>query len=131
MSEPLYWFQRLTKTALRALHILGICGVGGGVLFNLESSVFQDYWLMTIATGSILMGWEVLRSPVWLAQLKGVLTLVKLGLLALFLPFPEYQGELFIAILLLSVLVTHGPSGLRHFSIVHMRKISSKGEIKG
>ncbi|GLS83599.1 hypothetical protein GCM10007894_15760 [Paraferrimonas haliotis] len=110
---------------------MAICGVGGGILFHLEPSLWRGYWIAAMATGSILMLWEVVRSKLWLVQLKGVLTLVKLLMLVCFIPFPEYKPEIFAAIVLLSVVVTHGPSGLRHFSVVHGKTISSKGEIKG
>lgn len=131
MSEKSFWVQRLSKTALRALHILGIVGVGGGILLSVEKSLWLSYWYLAMGTGSILMLWEVLRDWRWLIQLKGVLTLVKLGLICLFVPLVDYKPELFTLVLFLSVIVSHGPSGLRHYSIVHRRKIDSKKEIKG
>lgn len=36
ISEKRFWFQRLSKTSLRALHILGIVGVGGGILLDVN-----------------------------------------------------------------------------------------------
>ncbi|MBT1444270.1 hypothetical protein KJI95_06990 [Shewanella sp. JM162201] len=131
LSEPSFWFQRLSKTTLRALHLLGICGVGGGVLLGVAKGEWQHYWLLAMLSGSMLMGWEIWRDWRWLIQLKGVLTLVKLALLALFIPLPEYKAALFISILLLSVLVSHGPAGLRHYSIWHRRQLHSRKEIKG
>lgn len=131
LSEKQFWFQRLSKTSLRALHILGIAGSGGGILLGVEKSLWLNYWYLAMATGSILMLWEIVRDWRWLIQLKGVLTLAKLGLLCLFVPLAEYKPELFVLVLVLSVIVSHGPSGLRHYSIVHRRQIDSKREIKG
>ncbi len=131
LSEKQFWFQRLSKTSLRALHILGIAGSGGGILLGVEKSLWLNYWYLAMATGSILMMWEIVRDWRWLIQLKGVLTLAKLGLLCLFVPLAEYKPELFVLVLVLSVIVSHGPSGLRHYSIVHRRQIDSKREIKG
>jgi len=77
------------------------------------------------------MAWEVVRDWRWLIQLKGVLTIVKIGLLALFIPLANYKPELLITIVLLSVVVSHGPAGLRHFSVIHGKRIDGKKEIKG
>ncbi|MCH1929702.1 hypothetical protein L9G16_05860 [Shewanella sp. A25] len=131
VSETRFWIQRLSKTSLRALHILGICGAGGGILLAAEKSLWLNYWYLAMATGSILMLWEVVRDWRWLIQLKGVLTLMKIGLICLFVPMADYKPELFILVLLLSVIVSHGPSGLRHFSILHGKQIDTKREIKG
>ena len=81
ISEKRFWVQRLSKTALRALHILGIAGAGGGILLNIDKSLWLNYWYLAMSTGSILMLWEIMRDWRWLIQLKGVLTLGKLGLL--------------------------------------------------
>lgn len=131
ISEKRFWFQRLSKTSLRALHILGIVGVGGGILLDVNKGQWLSYWYLAMTTGSILMLWEIVRDWRWLIQLKGLLTLVKIGLLALFVPLAHYKPELLIVILFLSVIVSHGPAGLRHYSIVHRRQIDSKKEIKG
>lgn len=131
ISEKQFWVQRLGKTSLRALHILGIAGSGGGILLNVPQSQWLNYWILAMTTGSALMLWEIVRDWRWLIQLKGVLTLIKVLLLALFVPLPEYKSALFIIILLLSVVVSHGPSGLRHYSIVHRCRLESKKEIKG
>jgi len=84
-----------------------------------------------MTTGMILMLWEILRDWRWLIQLKGVLTLVKLGLLMLFIPFAHLKPEILITVILLSVLISHGPAGLRHFSVLHGRRLDAKKEIKG
>ncbi|ESE41800.1 hypothetical protein [Shewanella decolorationis] len=131
ISEKRFWMQRLTKTSFRALHILGIVGAGGGILLSVEKSLWLNYWYLAMISGSILMLWEIIRDWRWLIQLKGVLTLGKLGLLCLFVPLASYKPELFILVLFLSVIVSHGPSGLRHYSIVHRKQIDTKKEIKG
>ncbi|MEI8613440.1 hypothetical protein P4S54_06935 [Shewanella sp. PP-He15 brown] len=131
ISEKRFWIQRLSKTSLRALHILGIVGVGGGILLSVDKTQWLNYWYLAMTTGSILMLWEIVRDWRWLIQLKGLLTLVKVGLLGLFVPLANFKPELLIVILFLSVIVSHGPAGLRHYSIVHRRQIDSKKEIKG
>ncbi len=131
ISEKQFWLQRLSKTTLRALHILGVVGAGGGIILGVESETWLYYWILAMGSGVLLMAWEIIRDWRWIIQLKGVLTLVKLGLLLLFIPLASYKHELVIIIVLLSVIVSHGPAGLRHYSIVHRRRIDGKKEIKG
>lgn len=131
LSEAQFWSQRLAKTALRAFHILGIVGAGGGILLQVPQEHWLNYWILAMVTGSILMLWELIRDWRWIIQLKGVLTLAKVGLLCLFIPLSQYKPSIFVTVLLLSVIVSHGPAGLRHYSVVHRRRIDSKKEIKG
>ncbi|MBW8182964.1 hypothetical protein [Shewanella nanhaiensis] len=131
LSEKQFWLQRLSKTSLRALHILGVTGAGGGILLGVPQEKWIYYWCIAMTTGLLMMIWEVVRDWRWLIQLKGVLTLVKLGLLLLFIPLGQYKPELVITILLLSVVVSHGPAGLRHFSVIHGRRIDGRKEVKG
>ncbi|MCE9679362.1 hypothetical protein LZP69_09260 [Shewanella sp. AS1] len=131
ISEKQFWLQRLSKTSLRALHILGVVGAGGGVILDTFNETWNHYWMLAMITGALLMLWEIIRDWRWLIQLKGVLTLAKLLLLLLFIPLAQYQHELVIVIILLSVIVSHGPAGLRHYSIIHRRRIDGKKEIKG
>ncbi|MBO1271220.1 hypothetical protein J3L11_06090 [Shewanella sp. 4t3-1-2LB] len=130
-SERFFQIKRITKTTLRGLHVLGIAGAGGGILLQIPDAQWLNYWIMTMITGCLLMLWEVVRDWRWLIQLKGVLTLLKIAILMCFTIVPEYKVELVTIIILLSVLVTHGPSSLRHYSIIHRRQIHSKEEIKG
>jgi hypothetical protein len=131
VSSLRFWIERISKTSLRALHIIGVVGSGGGMIFNLELSLWFNYWLIAITSGVLLMSWEIIRDWRWLIQLKGVLTLLKVILLGLFIQLSECKSELVIFIILLSVIVSHGPAGLRHYSIVHRKVIQSKKEIKG
>ncbi|PKG56520.1 hypothetical protein CXF83_05075 [Shewanella sp. Choline-02u-19] len=131
LSEKQFLVQRFSKTTLRAIHILGVTGAGGGILMHVPQDQWLVYWIMAMSTGAAMMLWEVVRDWRWLIQLKGVLTVVKLGLLCLFIPFATYKPELLITVVLLSVIVSHGPASLRHFSIVHGRRIDGKKEVKG
>ncbi|MEH6464264.1 MAG: hypothetical protein V7771_10175 [Shewanella psychromarinicola] len=131
VSSLRFWIERISKTSLRALHIIGVVGSGGGMIFNLELSLWFNYWLIAITSGVLLVSWEIIRDWRWLIQLKGVLTLLKVILLGLFIQLSECKSELVIFIILLSVIVSHGPAGLRHYSILHRKVIQSKKEIKG
>lgn len=126
LSETRFWIQRLSKTAIRALHILGIAGSAGGILYGVERELWLHWWVMAMVTGLIMVALEIRQSKLWLIQLKGVLTFVKLGLIGCFFWLPQYKPELFISVLLMSVVIAHGPAGLRHYSLWHRRRIDDK-----
>ncbi|MGF1723961.1 hypothetical protein [Photobacterium nomapromontoriensis] len=126
LSETRFWIQRLSKTAIRALHILGIAGSAGGILYGIERELWLHWWIMAMVTGLIMVGLEIRQSKLWLIQLKGVLTFVKLGLIGCFFWLPQYKPALFITVLLMSVVIAHGPAGLRHYSLWHRRRIDDK-----
>ena len=131
LTEKQFWIQRLSKSTLRALHVLGIVGASGGFYYGVEKSLWLPWWIMAMSTGLILMTWEFVRSPLWLVQMKGVLTLTKVLLVALCYPFPEYKVTLFSIVAIMSVITSHGPAGLRHYSIWHRRRIDGPKEVKG
>ena len=126
ISETRFWIQRLSKTGVRALHILGIAGSAGGILYGVERELWLNWWILAMVTGVTMMALEISRSTLWLIQLKGVLTIVKLGLLSSFFIIPQHKPALFITVLLMSVVIAHGPAGLRHYSIWHRRRIDEK-----
>ncbi|SHI23011.1 hypothetical protein [Ferrimonas marina] len=130
VTDAQFFRLRMGKTALRALHVLGVAGASAGFLFGLDIELWRSWWILGMATGVALTGWEVWRSPLYLVQLKGVFTMVKVLLLALCYPFPQFSPMLFAAIMLLSVFIAHGPSQFRHYSIWH-RRILRGQEIKG
>ncbi|MGF1687442.1 hypothetical protein L4C36_12205 [Photobacterium japonica] len=126
MSETHFWIQRLSKTAIRALHILGIAGSAGGILYGVDKSLWLHWWIMAMVTGVIMTVLEIRQSRLWLIQLKGVLTYVKLALIGSFYFLPAHKPALFITVLLMSVIIAHGPAGLRHYSVWHRRRIDDK-----
>jgi hypothetical protein len=131
VSDRRFWIERISKTTLRAVHIIGVVGSGGGIMFDLDLSLWVNYWLAALCSGVLMMSWEIIRDWRWLIQLKGILTILKVVLLGSFIQISECKSELIIFIILLSVIVSHGPAGLRHYSIVHRKVIQSKKEIKG
>lgn len=123
LSETRFWIQRLSKTSIRALHILGVAISSGGFIYHLDKALWLNWWLLAMFSGVLMMVQEIYRSKLWLIQLKGVLTFIKLGLLASIALLPQQQPNIYITVLLLSVFIAHGPAGLRHYSIWHRRVI--------
>ncbi len=130
ISDRQFFLLRLGKTTLRALHVLGIVGAASGFFHPTVQTHWQPWWILAMSSGLLLMLWEIWRSPLWLVQLKGLGSALKIGLLALCYPYPHYGAALFGLIAVWSVYLAHGPSQFRHYSVWHRRVLRGK-EIKG
>ena len=108
--------QRPANLALRALHLVGITGIAGGFLFELPRELWQVYWYLALASGIGLSLLYLASTFQWLFQLKGGVVVLKLVLLAVAVREPQWQGPLFIAIILLSALMAHAPGAVRGYN---------------
>lgn len=123
--------KRWLKISLRTLHLLALAGVGGGVLFGLETGLWINYWWLALASGALLMLIDIISSPVWLVQVRGVVMYVKLILLACLGIYPEWDSLLLAVIIIISAVISHAPGKLRYYSIYHRRVITSENDSKG
>lgn len=107
--------QRGLNVLLRALHLVGVAGIGGGFLFGLSETDWLPFWWTTLTSGialALLYLWSDIR---WLVQLKGLAIVFKLLLLALAMAVPELRAAGFILIVVLSAVIAHAPGGLRGY----------------
>lgn len=123
--------KRWSKTSLRTLHLVGVAGVGGGVLFGLDGSVWNGYWWLTLASGTLMMLIDLASNPLWLIQIRGLVIVGKLVLVALIGSFPRWDPALLIAVVVLSGIISHAPSSIRYYSIFHRRVVTSTSDTKG
>ena len=125
------WVKRWTKISLRTLHLLGVAGVGGGVIFTLEHHLWLNYWWLALASGTLMMLLDMIGNPVWLVQIRGIVVLFKLVLLLLLGNDPDWDRFLLFVIIILSAIVSHAPGSLRYYSLYHRRVITSQNDSKG
>lgn len=123
--------RRWSKITLRTLHIIAMAGVGGGILFGLEQSLWLHYWWLSIFSGVLLVLFDVLPNPVWLIQVRGLSVYIKLVLLVCLWKFPAWDIAILLAIIVLSAVISHAPSKLRYYSIYHRKVIRSSLDTKG
>jgi hypothetical protein len=109
------WFRgdRWLNIALRCIHLVGIAGISSGFLFNLEQAQWATYWYLALVSGVALSLLYLWSTAAWLLEIKGLAVVIKILLLALALRLPSLQGELFIAIIVLSALTAHAPARIR------------------
>jgi hypothetical protein len=109
--------ERWVNIALRSLHLVGVAGIGGGFLFDLEPARWLAFWHLTLASGVLLSLLYLWGTAHWLLQLKGVAVVLKVGLLALAWHSPTWRAELFTLVILISGLTAHAPGRIRGFSL--------------
>ena len=108
--------QRGLNVLLRALHLVGVSGIGGGFLFGLNEAVWLPFWWTTLASGIALTALYLWSDARWLLQLKGLVIVLKLLLLALAMAVPELRAAGFVLIVLLSAVIAHAPGRLRGYT---------------
>ena len=123
--------KRWIKISLRTLHLLAIAGVGGGILFGLEKDLWLVYWWLAIASGGLMMLMDIISNPVWLVQVRGLVIVIKLMMLAFLGCYPAWDSYLLIFIIIISGVISHAPGKLRYYSIYHGKVITSDKDSKG
>ena len=123
--------KRWSKISLRTLHLLAVAGVGGGILFALEKDLWINYWWLALVSGVLMMVMDIAANPVWIFQVRGLVILLKLILLALLGSIPGWDSFLLAVIIIISAVISHAPGKLRYYSLYHRRVISSDSDAKG
>lgn len=117
--------KRWLKILLRTLHLIGIAGVGGGILLNIEPTLWSIYLQLTIFSGCAYLLLEFWTNGIFLLQLRGLSILLKLGLLYGMYIWPDYAITILILIIIISSVISHAPGNLRYYSIFHRRRVDT------
>lgn len=107
--------QRWVNILLRSIHLAGVAGLGAGFIHGLPESRWLVFWYIAVGSGAMLMALYLWSSITWLLQAKGLVIVLKLGLLALAGVFPEWGAGLFLAVIVLSSVMAHAPGAVRGF----------------
>jgi hypothetical protein len=123
--------KRWSKISLRTLHLLAVAGAGGGILFGLEKQLWINYWWLAIASGALMMLIDIVANPVWIVQVRGLVIIVKLILLAMLGRYPAWDSFLLAVIIIMSAVISHAPGKVRYYSFFHRQVIDSDKDAKG
>ncbi len=113
---------RAWNIALRTAHLAAMGVLLGGHAFDVaKSDLLPSLWFCAV-TGVALGALEAGLRPVWFHQGRGLMTVVKLGLLCA-VPFCWTSWHLRIAILLMVVVIasvgSHMPARFRYYSVLY------------
>lgn len=120
--------RRLAKVIVRTIHLVGIAGLFGNAMTGSYESV---YLVLTIASGVLLTVMEAWAGSIWFVQLRGVALYLKLLLLLPVHYYPNAAVPLLIAVIAISGFMSHAPSWIRYFSVLHCQVVHSREDIMG
>jgi len=112
---------RWLRTGLRTLHLIAVGALYGGHLYAVDVARLQPALLSVLLTGGLLIGFEVWQSRIWLVQVRGVATFVKLGLMAGCRLAPDLTVVLLTLALVIGSVSSHMTSRWRYHSVLHGR----------
>lgn len=114
---------RAVRTSLRTLHIAFMAALYGGHVFDVEAERLVPALGGTIASGLALASLDVWRAPIWLVQIRGVATYLKLALVASVWVWWEARVALLTTALVIGAVVAHMPGRWRYLSLLHGRPL--------
>lgn len=117
--------QRWVNITLRSLHLLGVAGVGGAFLYRAPESAWMPYLWLVVASGAAMAALQVWTHGVWLIQVRGLVIMLKLVLLALAAWAGAPRLGFFVTVIALSGVISHAPGNVRYFSLWHGRRIET------
>jgi hypothetical protein len=111
--------MRLLDVILRAVHVLAISILVGGVFFKIPYHALLLWRYLTVATGCALIVSEIFHSHHWPYQGRGVMVFIHLALFSLACLKPRLAIPCLIAALIVGMLGSHMPKKFRHWSFIH------------
>lgn len=112
-----FFAQRWVNILLRTAHLVGIVGFGCAYLFNLPADSWLPYMCLTIVSGALMVTLEIWSNGIWLIQLRGLATLLKLFILSLTF-WLGMQNYIIIPVIIISSVFAHAPAKVRYYSIL-------------
>jgi hypothetical protein len=117
---------RLLRTTLRTAHLIAAGALYGGHVYGVEAERLVPALLAVLATGGAFLGIEVYQAPVWLVQLRGVATVVKLVLTASVALFWDLRVLLLTLTVIIGGVSSHMPGRWRYHSVLHGRVVGPR-----
>jgi hypothetical protein len=119
---------RILRTTLRTLHVLAFGAYYGGHVFNVPTERLFPALVAVVVTGGLFAVFEAWSNPVWLHQIRGACTYVKIMLLASVGLFWEQRIWILTLIVIIGVVVAHAPSRVGYDTVLHRRVVESHGK---
>ncbi len=110
---------RAIRTMLRTAHLLAFASLYGGHIYGVEPSRLLPALAATVASGAALVALEVYRTPLWLGQIRGIATLIKIALLAAVAVNWNLRLWLLTAAVVIGGVVSHMPGRIRYYSVLY------------
>lgn len=109
---------RLLNVSCRTVHLAAFGLVLGGHAWGIEADRLLPPLWITVGSGVALMALELLASARWLLEGRGLLVLLKLGLLLLVPLAWEHRLPILLAVVGVASVGSHMPARFRHASLL-------------
>jgi hypothetical protein len=117
--------QRWVKIILRSLHVLCAGIYVGAFVFGVEKEPRTTWFLATLGSGASMLLVDLFESGAFLLQIRGVVVMTKLILLACISSFGSAAVWVLAGVGFFSVISSHASSTVRYFMVW------GRGRIKG
>ncbi len=104
--------------ALRTVHIVSMAIVLGGVAWSVPEERMHHAFVLTVASGVLLLAIDLAKSCVFLYQGAGVAALVKLALVGLGYHLPQARLAFYLAATVVGSVGSHMSGAWRHYSFL-------------
>lgn len=111
---------RWMNIILRTIHLIGVAGCGGAFLYQLPLASVFPYLQITLTSGVLMMLIAIWSNGIWLLQVRGVATLVKIAMLGYVMAYGNKEWEYFACLFVIIVagIVSHAPGRVRYFYLI-------------
>ncbi len=118
-----FYGKRWLDISLRTVHLMGLLGLSGGLLFHAEKSLWIGYYYAMILSGLAMVFLSVWSHGKWLLQNRGIAIIIKLFIFTALPYFPGYEQYLLLSIIFISGISSHAPAKFRYYSPFFGREI--------
>lgn len=116
-------WPKVVDLVLRSCHIGTSSVLFGGVVLAVPFTRLSTWHHLAIATGSALIIFNIFKSRHWPYQGRGLVAALHIGLVWLVHIRPELMVPVLSTALAVGVVGSHMPGFIRHWSLVHRRRI--------
>jgi hypothetical protein len=117
---------RFWRTLLRTAHLISFGALYGGHVHGIPVERLATALAATVGTGTALMLLEVAGAPIWLAQVRGVATMLKIGLVVLVQARPGLAIPVLTLTIVIGAVSSHMPGRFRYYSLLHGRVVGPR-----
>lgn len=110
--------ERWVRIGLRTAHLASMAAYVGGSLFDVSADRLAPALWLTVATGALFALLEMVGTLTWLFELRGIMTLMKIGLVGLISLLPAARQALLLLALAVGSVSSHMPARYRYFSVL-------------
>jgi len=118
--------MRALRTTLRTTHLIAFGALYGGHVYAVSAERLVPALVATVASGAALVCLEIYRTPLWLVQMRGLATLVKIALVTAVALAWDARLWLLTTAIIVGGVASHMPSRFRYYSVVHGRIIGDQ-----